>query len=301
MKRILMQVLTILVGAFFVVGCSKDDNKEWWEEYEKKNDDLNILFGTQYAGNYGENVVLAGTLGGKLWVGEYDHKSKNKIFEWCDSDSLMTQISVYKEYGEYDNYRFRTINVLIEHIESHVFIKIDHEYVPDSCCGTSWYRSEVIAFYENKFAKKHNDLEIRSNETISGIRTIPWYAGSYIIIRRRDASDNNDSNSSYAKCFSRDGEKLFDLHLYSDNLLPVSFEEGIIVDYNTAIRYNIKTGEKIWENVVYDNIDSNAKTTLVRTNVNENIWSYSLDIVNYDGTKETRNFKINIDTGVIIK
>ena len=67
-------------------------------------------------------------------------------------------------------------------------------------------------------------------------------------------------------------------------------------------RINFRTIETIWDtDITLNDIPSDANLSPQIAPKENNFWTYIIDITFYSGEKDTRQFKIDIDNGEIIR
>lgn len=288
--------LVLLIGLLVFVGCSKSfkevvpEDNNWWNGYLVDTTGLNIIY-YEFIDN---DLRIAGIKSGKLWVSIFNQDDKKQVFGFVDDEEFESQRIFDKGYGNLE-----TVNLEISRINIH---------------DVSLYKA-ILIWYAKSNA---GDLIIINGEKIIYKKLCdnnvaysaaePWFE-NYILVY----SNLHNMNQIYT-CVSSDGKELFDADRNTIEyryLTPVSIEEGIYENddfgfngeywRNHYYRQNIKTGQKIWDyEVAYNDIQENAKIN-VESKKMAGIWSYTLNITNYDGTKEARSFKINIETGEVIK
>lgn len=286
LEDLMKRSLILLIVFFAFLGCSKDDKGEWWEEYVKNSEGIELF---PHDNEYGtsDTLVLGGLKYGKLWVAEYSRSTKERLFEWWDfdSDSVPRNITIYSGYGEYNECYLLRVELGVKHKKDQTIVQFETWYQPQN--DTYFAINGIALIYDDQLVQKFHQYANQETNYWGYF----WYNSSFII-----------TQGSYIKCISKDNKELFttDYSPYIESIIPVSFEEGVYISLNHSYRYNIKTKRIIWRyDYIYDDILSDSKTELVKINENSNIWSYSVNITNYDGSKETRNFKINIETGDI--
>lgn len=285
-------LVALFIGIFIFVGCNKSDNEDketnfWWDDYLQDTVGLNIIY-YEFIEN---DLRIAGLNDGKLWVSIFNQDDKKEIFTFVDNEQFKSQRVFNKGYGEIE-----TVNLEISRID--VFDVSSYKEI------LIWYAKanagDMIICNGNKIRyKKLSNNKIRYSGAYS------WFNDNIIV------STYLHNNSKENTCVSGNGEELFIINpnVEFNNLTPVNIEEGIYegdhLGFNDKYwfinyyRQNLKTGENIWDSkVVYNDIEEDAKVD-IECNKISGTWSYTLNITNYDGSKETRKFKINIETGDI--
>lgn len=88
-------------------------------------------------------------------------------------------------------------------------------------------------------------------------------------------------------------------------LEPVNIYEGIFIAYNEAKRINITTNEIIWSSKFNEDINASGsnppKIAIHQVKQEDDVWVYNMEIVYYNGNKEQRTIKLNVNTGEICK
>lgn len=290
--------IVIFIGLFIFAGCSKSspdtppkecEECDWWNGYFTDTTGLNIVY-YEFIDN---DLRIAGTKSGRLWVSIFNQDDKKLVFDFVDNEEFKPQRIFDRGWGN-----FETINLEISRID--VFDVSSYKEI------LIWYAKasagDMIICNDNKIIYKK-----LSNDKISYSGAYSWFDDNIIV------STHLYNNSRQNICVSGNGKELLIINpnVEFNNLTPVSIEEGIYEsdsfgfngEYwrNYYYRQNIKTGQKKWDHeVVYDDIQEKAKINVESSKMNS-IWLYTLNITNYDGSKETRSFKIDIETGELIK
>lgn len=276
----------LLIGLLIFIGCNKSSvNKDyqWWDGYLADTVGLNIMY-YEFTDN---DLRVAGIKSGRLWVSMFNQVDKECVFTFVDDEVFKSQRIFNKGYGEFETIDLKMNGLIVDNISSYKRLYVGYE------------TGKVDMFIINQ--QDDCIYKVLAGNNILFADLYPWFE-DYLIIR------SYENNFVDVYCISSKGEKIFNMDINCLNLIseiePISIKEGVHIErghnehYNGSYRINIETGQKIWEtNIYYDDIQDNAKVAIERTRKEGNDWYYVLNITNYDGSKETRNFKISIENG----
>lgn len=234
----------------------------------------------RYAFEGNASVFLSGMKNKHLWFNEYDSSTKRLKLSWEDIEETDTIQQVHTGYGEYKEMKIEHA-VLIYHQKTE----------PGSIVAFALFGSEAKF---NQFIFTSNGRSKRIPQF--GGNTFPqeWYNESIFIDRT---------------CYSNTGEIIFSIdegsYLNLKDIEPLSYEEGIRFEHSdfsgvSFERLNIKENKSVWETNFRDiKLPSNAKVSDSILDKSSNIWKYKLDVVLYDGTKQSYIFMVNIEDGKV--
>lgn len=313
-------LVVVLIGLFVFVGCSKSSNEVTTEDeaqqvaieilqqakiLAKDSSNLTIM---SYSDNRSssedsDKVFFLGKRENKFWVG---------IFPLLDTPDEGFDIG--KELCSYTT--------------SH-----DYKLTRQIGYGETFTINSISVGIWGDLDKREFEMCIigKENEFLDATTTV-----DFIIVRKdqehyyEDCGYYNakmewyDSSmlfwndfSHKATLYSSNGIKIYDLNDFywldfeygMKNLKPVNLEEGICCKDDFICRLNIKNYDgylknEVWRANIIEQLgldeDQKPKLAYHFENKQNNYWFYNVDVLNYDGSKETRDFKINIETGEII-
>ncbi len=235
--------------------------------------------------NYGTN--FSGLRDGKLWLASFNKEDKSPILNWTDNKPFDRIRKIYKGYGKYED-------VIIQNMRFTELMKEGGDFIARMLYGYTTEDNSVLnTFYGILFKKENSSKEINTMDDYIK----PWYEGSII----------NDNC-----CYSPEGDTIFIVkegafNRFFNSMEMISYEEAIYTEFLGGQmgfwigRRNFELGEDVWNKGVSGTFNEphNAKSEVHITDKSANIWSYSIDIVYYDGSKKTVKFKVNIDDGTI--
>lgn len=242
---------------------------------------------------------LAGVKNGKGWIGKADRKTRKVTNEWTDGKVVEQDIKVDLGYGNYRTVHMDRMRVsgLIKNGDNYIVATAGYNYrnALDSSGAEVWYNLYILS--DNKtitIPLKH--LAVGGHS----IDIFPWYKNSFLVSQ---TSGNYD-------CYSLDGELMDsfkdDPFLNTRIKYPCSYSEYIEISgswiHKRNLKYPYSTSEAtIWA-IPYEplsQIASDAKVTHTLLSSNTNLWEFKVDVLNFDGSKKSFTFKVNIDSGEI--
>lgn len=312
MRRILFLLLVIAM----IFACSKnekidDELPEQGEKmsiYEqakslvKDSIGLTIMSHTDNISGdvYKDKFIFTGVKQGKFWFGIFsalnNQDSKNIVGEEIISYTTKFDYSLHRDinigYGEKESldigYILMSIWGCVESKEFEmVIIGKKDNLVSDNPRTIGDFvivRDGIEKHYENTLYTSKNC----------------WYNNTMIFDDYQEVIYYPDKDINI-KLYSKDGGVLYSLPEYInlnayDTIIPLNINEGIFRKRECFTRENIRDGNTIWRTYI-PNIQSNSKTSITKNDEINNEWFYTMDITKYDGSKEIRNFAINIETG----
>lgn len=297
MKRILLALFTITLFA----ACSKNEESQplndvksepnWYDNFKIKDTvNLRVFKGFKVE----DDTTLIGICGArnqKLWIGLFDTKSKDQVTEY-NLDTIPAKRTKNLGYGE-------TAEVEVEYILVSKFYKgVRSPKIVTTSGGvfTSVFVNYIydLYFINGNSHKKHSDF------TQEYFKLQPWYDDGAVVY------------SDIAGCSSYNsiGNREYDWHSSSDfntieNPIIINSKEYIDIsgtDEWHIYRNNAETGLKDWWKTIQNtNIQPNAKVAFIPMGLKIDTATYNIEIINYDGVKEKRELKININNGDIVK
>lgn len=235
----------------------------------------------------GDSTFLAGFKRDKAWVGLYDANRK-LLKEWISPNKFERTIKRYTGYGEYEE-------IYVEYI-----LQISGYGSSCSISETNWGYTVLSPLGESGrwhglFLLNESNVYFYCPES-GGIDNVgEWFDESILVGR---------DSPIVRKVISPKGELIVNLKYFKDGE-PISYTD--IVSYQSEstshymVRSDLKEGKEIWKTKIdkLDNIQSDAKVTHTITQKNGQIWTYHYEVVNFDGSKESFDFSINLETGVL--
>lgn len=287
-------LVVVVIGLLVFIGCSKNSKDVSPEgmEYFMTNFDLNPIdtIGLRLFGmatiekNDSIPLVLLGNKNGKLWVHALKKEGEKykKIINFIVDGDFKDNIEVDLGYGE-------KVNKCVDYIGWH-----------DGIIGNSNHDYKIFLHDYKNFA-------------ISGIKTIDDEAKNLLSWSIYDNKINlsriyyfdiiTDGYIGANECVwicDLKGDPIYEPQTSGD--IFINLFECIKYSSNSIIKQNAQTGKIIWETQfakmgqVIDGHDPQIEHSMEITG---DIISCTFNITNYDGSKETKNFKVNIDTGEI--
>lgn len=284
-----MKYLLVVLILLFVLGCGDDNKKdefipqpEWWESFMSDTSGINFMLHDQVD----EYNVLVCTDHGKLRIcinDEYD----NHVLNWIDKDYFKSTRDMGYGVTESINYKGLIIDTL-----NHCFIiSLSISEYLDARYGTN------DLFIINKNGKFIYKSLIENNIGRSYV-CMDWYNNSFLV---QQLISYGDIIPLF--CVSSFGEVVCSYPRVDEssfsNLMPISYSEGIYIQQHEAYRLNLVENKKVWEKHDLIDLPKDCRYDFIKESEVESYWNYKVEITNIDGSKETRKFKINIETGEI--
>lgn len=287
-------LLIVLIGLFVFIGCSKsfEDVKPEGEPVElpsimqifdiSPSDTVGLrIFGVASI-NTAHGISILGNKNGYLWVQILEPQGNNifkKITNFTTPTKFNDRIEIDLGYGEKTVIEAHYIDCgtiingsILDEIEVYMILFHDKTHFLLNKGSFSW----IIC--ENKiFERSTNYNDIIAN----------GYTGWY---------DNN----SYV-C-DETGKPVYKYKYEFKNYIFINLYEYMNYSPEKIYRQNAETGETIWETQfekMGQVIDGNEPKIEHSIEIKNDIASCTFNITNYDGSKETRKFKINIENGEI--
>lgn len=288
--NVIRLIATILLVVLCFMSCSKESEElppnstsqegNIYEEYgitDYKNIDL-----------LEHNLAnFSGLRDGKLWLASFNPEDKTPIINWTDNKSFNKNRKIHKGYGEYED-------VTIQGIMLSYVVPFGKDFA-----SSITYRYGEYYDYHKSFNVLLFKQGTMTKEVMVDYPDLQqWY----------DKSVVNDNC-----CYSLNGDTIFVAKngfyiIGSESTDVISYKEAIYTDYTdledgtfSIGKMNFETRKDVWKRKILElsNEPSNAKMVVTITDKSTNIWSYSVDVTYYDGSKKTVKFKVNIDDGTI--
>lgn len=310
------KILLLLLAIIMTCACSKNEkiNDELPEQGEEMNiyeqakslvkDSIGLTI-MSHTNNicgdvYKDKIIFTGVKQGKFWFGIFsvpdNQDSKNIVGEEIISYTTKFNYSLHRDinigYGEKETLDIGYILMSIwGHVESKEFEMViigkKDNLVSDNPRTTG------------DFIIVRDDIEKHYEDILYTTKNY-WYNNTMIFDDYQEVIYNPNKDISF-KLYSKDGDVLYSIPKYIDfnnydTIIPININEGIFCERECFTRENIRDGNTIWRTYI-PNIQSNAKISTTKNDEIKNEWFYVMDITKYDGSKEIRNFAINIETG----
>lgn len=306
-------VALILLAVF--IGCSKsnDDEKvvppidmDILEQAKILANDSSNLTIISYSGNssgeeYSGKAIFMGIRGKKFWVG---------VFPWLDAQvngfNIGKELCSYTTLHDYELTRQIGYGETFKVNDIEIGIWGDVDKREFEMCIIGRENEFVDASISTDFVIIRKDQECYYEDCDFYHRKKAWYDSSMLFW-------NEVTNN--ATLYSYEGMKLYDIsefywlnfRLGIENIEAINIEEGIYFGNDLIGRVNIKNYKDdhkfVWvKDIVYQlGLDENQEPRLTYyiEQKQHDEWSYKVDILNLNGSEETRKFKINIETGEI--
>lgn len=293
-------LLIVIIGLILVSGCSKDDKNNPLSEITKEESLYNAILkattdtiGLKLVGcgsAYSKIDTLAFILGlknRKLWCGFYESDGKNRYREkriWTSKNMFTDTIRIVdKGYGEYDTLKLELNNS---------FSQSSNSYVID-------YNNFVVQTVGFSLVFISNGNMYLSNIFSSGL--VIWHDG-YIIQKYNE----KEPDDTYWYVNTK-GEEIYNTSINLINGTPINACE--FIEYQeeenafNILRKNAQTGVIVWEYKVMElgqTIDGHKPKIVHSLKIVDNTVFCTFKIINYDGTKEEKIIKLNIEDGALV-
>ena len=287
MKNILFAICIVT----FLYSCSSDE-KPYIENW------MQDAIGTENTGKIGTIqwndstfYSMTGIKEKKLCIGFFKDKNySDPIFIWTASEPFPDSYELNQGYDKKEKYNVTPYEVYLDVEDQNNFsgtitcIGIPED--PDKRHTQGYAEIFYYVFFviEGKYKLINEALTAKNFLLYIPIR---WYDKSVAV---------------NGTLYTKEGKE-YSLRFLSKKLIPVNLFEGIDTQIKTIKRVNILTGESIWESPINEDIDIPeenppilSKTTI---NKNGNKWEFHLEIIYYNGDKETRVFITDIETGEV--
>ena len=260
------------------------------------NDTLGLrIFGLATQINNDDTVALLGNKNGRLWVqmlAKSDHKYY-KITNFIVNGIFHDNIEIDLGYGE-------KINKYINYIDWNESVNVNYFFC--------YHNQENFAISENRMSDKNDILSwiiygnnISAKEVVYYDIIVDGYIGSCFV---GDNWDDGKYTHWHNYICNEKGEPLYRYKDEFENYTFINLYEYIKYSNNSILRQNAETGKVIWENQlekigqVIDGHEPKIEHSI------EIVGEYAeclFNITNYDGSKETQTYNVDIETGEIIE
>lgn len=232
---------------------------------------------------------ISGIKKGKLWI-NFQTKEKKEKFVFIDEDDFKFNRVADLGYG-----RFDTVNV--EPINPKFYVCDNGDFYGTISCGSDLGHN-MYAVVADFISMIDGNKKVISDFGYSFERK--WTKDHFIAEKWRNYSSEYYMVSKY-------GEVLFNIkknngYMY-EYMIPINITDGLTCNINEVQRVNLKTGDILWELSINKDINNNATNRPIsKISVNDkngSIYDFKFDITYFDGKKETRIIRIDIETGNI--
>ena len=238
-----------------------------------------------------ERIVLTGRRNERLWIAEFDGKSKEQISEFVDNEYLKINQEINLGYGNYEN-------MLISNIQLQQLFSSNESFVANCILrGNSNNYKSMLVFTESNTVSKHF-FDNNSNLLYS------WFNDSYIY--------KQQSNGCYF-IFDKKGnvlhENINSHHSVSD-VFPVSYTDYIDVcflyqtdEQPTLLRTwlgNHSYATNKWALWIPILKEKRAKYEVLLLSKESYNWSFVFDVTEYSGEKHSHVVTVNVENGKLI-
>ena len=303
MKRILLFVCVALLAW----ACSKDEDydtppliledENWWDGFwngilEVTSDTIGLrLYGYGTAYTKDDTLLCAfGSKLGKVWSGFYT--------EIKSDDTLHTTISVNEEFVYVGSEDFiDSLEFEVGYGETSEVVFTSEIPYPVSCY---FFNEEEFAIY--KYANHNNDyatIFVNGDDVVYKHLFLDrlWYDGYYMGVTWLNGREQYS-------IFDLNGEPVYDIEdRLSGEVIPISLYDYVSTSNSdnviTVERVQLPAGTIVWSQTlsVGETINGNASRVTYSRSLEGKCLHIEATAVNYDGSKETKSFKIDIETG----
>lgn len=217
-------------------------------------------------------IYYSGLRESKLWFKLVDKKTSATLLEWTDTELTDKNREIDLGFGE------TRIGVLKEIAILDFVQTIDGFIVCFAGTESDGTYGLLLSVFNHKERIKKNAYRL---DRI----TYPWYNASAFI---------------GSTCYSNAGDTIYCSNKVSSEsiefLYPISYEEALSLERGDIERINLKTGELLWHTQLTPPLDQ-ARRKAYLIDKAENIWKFKMDLVYFDGAKDSVTLSLNIDTG----
>ena len=220
--------------------------------------------------------LLTGFQDGKVWVA-YEDEEKGWQ-EFVSAETFERNRSIHLGYGEY-------ANIYIEKIEPTFFLKTNWGFAFIPTLSREPYYCESVFL-----GKDDNLLIVLCN--VKSHYLIDWYDDTVFV-------GGTTVISSLGEILAEFAETEFTSSSDFEDVEPVSITDGIRFEEDGFVRRNYEKGIDVWRVTIpqLDDIQENAKVTMTLLEKGASIWRYSCQVLNYDGSQNTFELNLNVETG----
>lgn len=297
-------LLFVLIGLFVFIGCSKDGKEKdtqmplLMEMFDiSPNDTLGlkifsfagILRGRFIKDLSSDTIALLGNKNGKLWV---------QVLQ--DAQGINGDI------------KYKKINNFIVNGEFKDKFEIDLGYGEKTIKEINYIRWDGFVFDINYIVFFHDQENFTISTNISGEMYPSWIIYNNTInqskIRYRGIIADGyigcqDLNSS-VYVYNKKGEPLYRYSYEGDDAIFINLYEFIRYDNYYISRWNAETEEIVWKTKfekMGQVIDGHEPKITHSLQIKGDVALCTFNITNYDGSKETINIEVDIETGEVTK
>jgi len=216
-------------------------------------------------------VSFSGFKDNKRWTTVFDRDTRKQLLEYQDKEVFCRKQSIYLGYGESQVVEVSAIYSRIIPLKDGYLLHLFNQ-----CGDFNGYSGYSELFYNGD-----SIFQQRSN-----IQIYPWFNNTFIYNKN---------------IFNLKGEGIYsfkdDISLSRGLYLPISSYECISWDSNNIKRQDLSEGyycREQWSYALPNSYD-NDRISISLTNVENDILTFVYEIVHYDGSKEKKQVKLNIN------
>ncbi|GEM_PF-3321412 len=261
----------------YITCALDDDGQEYGISKEIQLESFTSSMDTNY-------VAFCGHTDNKLWIACFEKNSKKKLLEWTDDKPIQTKMIINTGNGESKKFTIYT----------------------RSFSQRPYFNQNTMIFLlsmSNSIEEVASNLYFLKNNQLQQVFTsqYPFETSDYKKIHGWYNSIITENMDRY-ECYTENGEILYsiaDSHLFSEKMEPINYYEGIdfnLTDKWSVRRVNLKDNIIVWENKISPISDLKVNNTTLLKKDN-NIWTYAINYSLNNGIKETKEIKLDINTG----
>lgn len=238
-------------------------------------------------------------LGFKNDLGYLAIQDNDTLHEYIFNEGIEWNRVKYLGYGKYENYKIESFYSIGMLARTNIGYIIIPTYNTDSKKSTIVEDVFILGNNTHKFIRLDN-CDYFLNEENKVDKVLPWFNGSILLYKKYVISPNLEiiAEGSYSKYGN----------FTSDSYVPVSYSDWVVIDMSGTRghmeRYNNKE-ELLWS-LSLDLLDKyrddvhDPQYTLKLEHKNSNLYTFTCDILTYDGNRYKETFTVNVDTGELI-
>lgn len=236
----------------------------------------NIIINDVNMTNFESEHIYTGFQNNRLWIG-FLNDSLVITKEYVSDNAFDRDRKIHLGYGEYMEYSIKSVS-----IGSHIKTKSGIFFIPRYLTTENEYISQDVAVF------KDEKIELYKLENKLNGNLLEWYNESILI--------------DYKYVLSKNGEKVCEGDFFRVNYdynIPVSYKSWMHMNKYGIYMYNIEDGCS-WYTLFDTQVPDNSKIEYTLLKQDNSIWTFKRNIVNYDGSKSSVTFEIDIETGKLL-